>query len=217
MSTCYPTNNNSIHPSQQITQEIIYLPHTSILESPKASHRKGGFRTKKPIRFKSKPNNESHTNYTMSRFFPQAQYEEDQTLSHTILYTHVITRFVQAGALVGTGLSTSTFLLRKFNILLKPSLTPSTYAQTLLRAGGTGGMVGVGLGIAATMGRMWGREEIEWQERSWRLLANKGQGECCLKARYMRKLRGSRGVYSVRQQGSLEVALVQMQLCKNKF
>lgn len=78
-------------------------------------------------------------------------------------------------------------------------------------------MVGVGLGIAATMGRMWGREEIEWQERSWRLLANKGQVECCLKARYMRKLRGSRGVYSVRQQGSLEVALVQMQLCKNKF
>jgi hypothetical protein len=25
---------------------------------------------------------------------------------------------------------------------------------------------------------MWGREDIEWQERSWRLLANKGQVEC---------------------------------------
>ncbi|KAH6666806.1 hypothetical protein B0J14DRAFT_490548 [Halenospora varia] len=114
----------------------------------------------------------------MSRFFPQAQYEEDQTLSHTILYTHVTTRFIQAGALVGSGISASAYLLRRFNVLLKPSLTPTTYASTLLRAGGTGGMVGVGLGIAATTGRMWGREEIEWQERSWRLLANRGQVEC---------------------------------------
>lgn len=26
--------------------------------------------------------------------------------------------------------------------------------------------------------RMWGREHIEWQDRSWRLLENKGQLEC---------------------------------------
>lgn len=25
---------------------------------------------------------------------------------------------------------------------------------------------------------MWGREEIEWQDRSWRLLENRGQVEC---------------------------------------
>jgi hypothetical protein len=25
---------------------------------------------------------------------------------------------------------------------------------------------------------MWGREEIEWQDRSWRLIENKGQVEC---------------------------------------
>jgi hypothetical protein len=25
---------------------------------------------------------------------------------------------------------------------------------------------------------MWGREEIEWQDRSWRLTQNKGQVEC---------------------------------------
>jgi hypothetical protein len=25
---------------------------------------------------------------------------------------------------------------------------------------------------------MWGREEIEWKDRSWRLLENKGQLEC---------------------------------------
>jgi hypothetical protein len=26
--------------------------------------------------------------------------------------------------------------------------------------------------------RMWGRETIEWRDRSWRLLGNKGQVEC---------------------------------------
>lgn len=29
----------------------------------------------------------------------------------------------------------------------------------------------------AVPARMWGREEIEWQDRSWRLLENKGQVE----------------------------------------
>lgn len=31
--------------------------------------------------------------------------------------------------------------------------------------------------IPATIAQMWGREEIEWQDRSWRLLENKGQME----------------------------------------
>ena len=26
--------------------------------------------------------------------------------------------------------------------------------------------------------RMWGREDIEWKDRSWRLLENRGQVEC---------------------------------------
>jgi hypothetical protein len=34
------------------------------------------------------------------------------------------------------------------------------------------GIVSVGL-----VGRMWGREDIEWKDRSWRLMENKGQLE----------------------------------------
>lgn len=34
------------------------------------------------------------------------------------------------------------------------------------------GIVSVGL-----VSRMWGREEIEWKDRSWRLMENKGQLE----------------------------------------
>lgn len=36
----------------------------------------------------------------------------------------------------------------------------------------------MGIMVVAIPGRMWGREEIEWQDRSWRLLENKGQVEC---------------------------------------
>ena len=48
-------------------------------------------------------------------------------------------------------------------------LLPAAYRGTVW----TIGLVGVGL-----VGRMWGREEIEWQDRSWRLLENEGQLEC---------------------------------------
>lgn len=40
-----------------------------------------------------------------------------------------------------------------------------------------GTVVGTGLLGLALAGRMYGREEIEWKDRSWRLLANKGQVE----------------------------------------
>jgi hypothetical protein len=35
----------------------------------------------------------------------------------------------------------------------------------------------MGLMVIGIPGRMWGREEIEWKDRSWRLLENKGQVE----------------------------------------
>ena len=38
-------------------------------------------------------------------------------------------------------------------------------------------MWGVGVLGAVLAGRMWGREEIEWKDRAWRLLGNRGQVE----------------------------------------
>ena len=113
----------------------------------------------------------------MSRFFPHTAYAEDQPLSHTILYTHVLTRAIQTGALVGTGVGTTAFLLRLYN-LVKPQLPPSTFANALLRSSGVGAVVAFGMLSVALPMKMWGREEIEWQDRSWRLLENKGQLEC---------------------------------------
>jgi hypothetical protein len=36
-------------------------------------------------------------------------------------------------------------------------------------------MIGAGIASLGLIGRMWGREEIEWKDRSWRLRYNTGQ------------------------------------------
>jgi len=113
----------------------------------------------------------------MSRLFPHTPYAEDQPLPHTILTTHVLTRGLQAGSLVGTGIGTILYTFRQFKILA-PKIPASTFTATVLKSSGVGAVVGVGLMCVALPGRMWGREEIEWKDRSWRLLENKGQLEC---------------------------------------
>jgi hypothetical protein len=101
----------------------------------------------------------------MSHFFPKALYAEDQPLATTILTTHVVYRGFQTGALLGP-LGRAALSLRT-----KSPLT----STSLLRAAGTGGVVGTGILGVALIGRMWGREEIEWKDRSWRLMNHKGQ------------------------------------------
>ncbi|KAH8733634.1 hypothetical protein BGZ61DRAFT_444991 [Ilyonectria robusta] len=109
----------------------------------------------------------------MSRFFPHTPYAEDQPLSRTILTTHVVARTITASALISAGITTTRQLVPAF----RPKATDLSLAPRLLRSASTGTLVAVGLGAAMTAGRMQGREEIEWQDRSWRLLENKGQVE----------------------------------------
>ncbi|RDL36367.1 Uncharacterized protein BP5553_05719 [Venustampulla echinocandica] len=113
----------------------------------------------------------------MSRFWPHSPYAEDQPFSHAILYTHVLTRAVQAGSVLGTGAGASIFFLRHFGIL-KPRIAPSTFTTTLLRSTGIGTVIGTGILAVALPMMMRGKDEIEWQDRSWRLLENRGQVEC---------------------------------------
>jgi hypothetical protein len=113
----------------------------------------------------------------MSRFWSHTPYAEDQPYAHAILTTHVLTRAVQTGSVIGSGVGTSIFLLRHFHIL-SPRIPPSTFATTLLRSTGIGAVVGTGILALGLPIRMSGMEEIEWQDRSWRLLENKGQVEC---------------------------------------
>ncbi|QYS95055.1 hypothetical protein H0G86_002370 [Trichoderma simmonsii] len=106
----------------------------------------------------------------MSRYFPHTPYAEDQPLSHVILTTHVLTRAVTAGSIIGlvlTSVRQSIPSLRRPGPLSEKLLLSATRSTIITTA-----IVGVGL-----TARMWGREPIEWQDRSWRLLENRGQLE----------------------------------------
>src|SRR5258708_1508789 len=97
----------------------------------------------------------------MSRLFPHASYAEDQPPARTILVTHCLHRGFTVGGVVGAGVGTARALYTK-----RP------FVPTVLRGAGVGAVVGTGLLAAGVTSRMWGKEEIEWKDRSWRLLAN---------------------------------------------
>lgn len=105
----------------------------------------------------------------MSRFFPHTPYAEDQPLSHTILNVHVLTRGLTTGTLIA-----SLFVAGR-QLIPSRRLAAPQLASRLLLSSSTGAIVGVGLSALATAGRMWGRDEIEWKDRSWRLMENRSQ------------------------------------------
>ncbi|KAK8100363.1 hypothetical protein PG999_010737 [Apiospora kogelbergensis] len=107
----------------------------------------------------------------MSRYFPHTAYAEDQPLSRTILTTHVLTRAVTTGAVLGTGMYGPTPTAAAAAIAKAP------FQQRFFRATGVTTLWTIGVVSVGLVGRMWGREEIEWQDRSWRLLEHKGQLE----------------------------------------
>jgi hypothetical protein len=113
----------------------------------------------------------------MSRLWPHPPFAEDQPSSHSILYTHVLTRAFQAGSMAGADVGTVLFVLRRFGALA-PRVPPRTFMATVLRSTGVGAVVGTGLMAVALPLRMRDQEEIQWQDRSWRLLENQGQVEC---------------------------------------
>ena len=102
--------------------------------------------------------------------FPHTTYAEDQPLSKTILYYHVLLRAIPTGAT----LAIPSTLIRHF-ILRRPH--PLSLPYRLLSSSFYGVTAAVGISALATVGRMWGRDEIEWKDRSWRLLENRRQNE----------------------------------------
>ncbi|KAK5708722.1 hypothetical protein LTR17_020432 [Elasticomyces elasticus] len=108
----------------------------------------------------------------MSRFFPHAAYAEDQPFARTILTSHVLYRGFQTGATVGLAAAGVQSIMRA----RRGSIRPPIIAR-ILRTTGVGALIGTVLMVPALAARMWGREDIEWQDRSWRLLVNDGQLE----------------------------------------
>jgi hypothetical protein len=109
----------------------------------------------------------------MSRFFPHSAYAEDQPYPRAILTTHVMTRGFQASALVGSAIAVTSYYYSQ-----KPSSAlPRPFPAALLHSTAAGGIIGTGLMTAVLAVRMWNKEPIEWADRSWRLLENRGQVE----------------------------------------
>lgn len=113
----------------------------------------------------------------MSRLWAHTPFAEDQPSSHAILYTHVLTRAFQTGSLVGANVAAANFVLNRAGVL-KTRVPLPTFTTMVLRSTGFGALVSTGLLAVALPLRMHGQEEIQWQDRSWRLLENRGQVEC---------------------------------------
>ncbi|KAK1966120.1 hypothetical protein LY78DRAFT_657621 [Colletotrichum sublineola] len=114
----------------------------------------------------------------MSRYFPHAAYSEDQPLARTILTVHVLARGYTTGAVVGLGVSTVGGLytrIRGAKASAPDPITTTLRSARILRSTGTASAIGLGLMGIALAGRMRGRDDIEWRDRAWRLMANQGQ------------------------------------------
>ncbi|KAI0434720.1 hypothetical protein F5Y09DRAFT_337387 [Xylaria sp. FL1042] len=113
----------------------------------------------------------------MSRYFPHPAYAEEQPLARTILLTHVETRAVTTGAIIGAGIFGTREALRRVRKAAAPTTLTAPHSQLYLRVAGRSVLWTIGIVSIGMVGRMWGREEIEWKDRSWRLMESKGQLE----------------------------------------
>ncbi|KAH7116880.1 hypothetical protein B0J11DRAFT_443168 [Dendryphion nanum] len=111
----------------------------------------------------------------MTSLFLHPPYAEDQPSSHAILYLH-ITRATAMTASFASLISAPTSLfVSRYRYSTPMNLTNLT--PRLLTHASRGLAIGTALGIAMTWSRMRGRDEIEWQDRAWRLLENGGEKE----------------------------------------
>lgn len=119
----------------------------------------------------------------MSRFFAHTPYAEDQPLSHTILTVHVLTRAVTTGTIIGMGITgvrqAIPSLRRRYQQQAAVAGSQQQpLLQRLLASTGRSTLITMGVTTVLLAGRMYGRDLIEWQDRSWRLMENRGQLEC---------------------------------------
>ncbi|KAF2497868.1 hypothetical protein BU16DRAFT_327351 [Lophium mytilinum] len=104
----------------------------------------------------------------MTSLFPHPAYAEEQPHARTILYLHVIRAGTQAAALVATVTATASSLYYRPRSL-------AAFVPRLIIHSARAVPIGIVFSGLATAGRMYGREQIEWQDRTWRLLENKPQ------------------------------------------
>ncbi|KAM5464061.1 hypothetical protein MauCBS54593_007240 [Microsporum audouinii] len=108
----------------------------------------------------------------MDKLFPHPEYSEDQPQSKTILTIHVLRAGLTAGSTLSVLSATLTTLYKEPSAFLS-----SQHGNRLLIHASRGGLAGFMVSGVMLTAKMWGKEDIEWKDRSWRLLENKGQCE----------------------------------------
>jgi hypothetical protein len=108
----------------------------------------------------------------MASLFTQAPYAEDQQNARPILYLHV----ARASAMTFTffSLFRLPITIIRAQIRKAPVVMSAVIARTL-QSSSRAFAIGSAVGVFMTWGRMRGREEIEWQDRAWRILGNRGE------------------------------------------
>jgi hypothetical protein len=106
----------------------------------------------------------------MTTLFPHSSYAEDQPYAKSILRFHVLLRGLNMGAILAVPTALTSTLIWGPRVL--PVFTNRLFIHSY--RGTVGGLI---FGVLAVEGRMFGREDIEWKDRSWRLLGSKGQVE----------------------------------------
>jgi hypothetical protein len=110
----------------------------------------------------------------MDSLFRQAPYAEDQTNAHSILYLHVIRASTMSFAFISLFQFPISLVRARYT---KATINMSALAARTLQSSGRAGALGVAVGVLATWGRMRGKEVIEWQDRAWRILGNRGENQ----------------------------------------
>lgn len=108
----------------------------------------------------------------MTSLFPHPPFAEDQQNAHAILYLHVMRASAMSFTFVSLFRLPASLVAAQYR---KQPVDVNTLLARTVRASGRSLVLGTAAGALATWGRMRGREEIEWQDRSWRILENKGE------------------------------------------
>ncbi|KAH8730471.1 hypothetical protein GQ44DRAFT_700372 [Phaeosphaeriaceae sp. PMI808] len=106
----------------------------------------------------------------MTSLFPHTPFAEDQPNAHSILYLHVMRASAMSFSFVSLFNIPITLVRNR-----KAPLSVTALMTRTIQSSGRAFALGTVVGALATWGRMRGKEEIEWQDRAWRILENKGE------------------------------------------
>ena len=108
----------------------------------------------------------------MTSPLPHPIYAEDQPYARSILYLHVIRASVMSFSFFSLARFPASVIAARYK---KTAIDYNVILTRTLKTAGRGLVLGTAAGVVMTWGRMRELEEIEWKDRSWRILENNGE------------------------------------------